>query len=487
MKTAKCNWIQSTVLALSSADDARAAKVRSRSTRPAATNTIEGDQQTTTGFATNSEAAARAVECLDFQGMGSSVCLATAKSDGPRVFAGGRTRKQRAIAPDYPSSGRFPAEPDSVSSGEGVLHPHAPPIQQKSTSRRLSQCLLNPKLNRRRSRPFDSCSEKTSTPDIDEGRSLEKTENWTSNLYLSRLPSRSSRLRVPISVLPKRLIARACLAAAIFAALILPCRICRAVDTMGLVGEFSLPDRLRNLVDTQDEYFRAVQRLQDDDAAVMRARESAMKDAQSTADYAAAVKAVDQAYQAFIEKKNGTISNLEKTNAIYCGMKSHVAQIDGQIDTARQNSATTQDQFEQLYKDRETFVHQCQQAENDALERDGAAPLRQAWVDASKKLSDLQERQRTDVESNDRLKTAVAEAAAAKTAVDEARAAISSATSSAGPGDGGESRAADLLYRSTRANFAGNDAWLTYGWTNLSGSSGSKPAGTSAPAAEGKR
>jgi chromosome segregation ATPase len=276
------------------------------------------------------------------------------------------------------------------------------------------------------------------------------------------------------------------LVAAIIVGAILPCRVSRAIDTMGLVGEFSLPDRLRNLVDTQDEYFRAVQRLQDDDAAVMRARESAMKDAQSTTDYGNAVKAVDQAYQAFIDKKNGVMANLEKTNAIYSGMKSHIAQIDGQIDAARQNPGTTQDQFEQLYKDRETFTHQCQQAENDALERDGAAPLRQAWTDASKKLSDLQEKLRSDIESNDRLKAAIAEAVAAKSAVEESRAAVGGASASAGTSDAEQSRAADLLCKSSHANFAGNDAWLTYGWTNLSESAPNKP-GTSTPAGDGKK
>jgi hypothetical protein len=274
---------------------------------------------------------------------------------------------------------------------------------------------------------------------------------------------------------------------AVIAGSILPVRLSRALDTVGLGGEFSLPDRLRNLIDTQDEYFRAVQVMQDDDAAVMRARESAMKDAQSAPDYVAAVKTVDQAYQAFMEKKNASIANLEKTNAIYCGMKSHIAQIDGQIDSARQNPATTQDQFEQLYKDRETFLRQCQQAESDAIDRAGLTPLRQAWIDASKKVSDMQEKQRVDVENNDRLKAAVTEAAAAKKAVQDARSVISGAAAPADSAKVEQSRAADLLYRSSHANFASNDAWLTYGWTDLAESSANKPTAPSAPAGDAKK
>jgi hypothetical protein len=274
---------------------------------------------------------------------------------------------------------------------------------------------------------------------------------------------------------------------AVLSGAILPASISRGVDTAGLSGEFALPDRLRNLIDTQDEYFRAVQVMQDEDAAVMRARESAMKDAQSTPEYLAAVKAVDQAYQAYMEKKNGVIANLEKTNSIYSGMKSHIAQIDGQIESARQNPATTPEQFDQLYTDRETFKHQCQQAERDAIDAEHLAPLRQAWIDASKKLSDLQEKQRIDVENNDRLKAALAAAAAAKKAVDQAHAAINRAAAPADPTRIEQSRAADLLYRSSHANFAGNDAWLTYGWTDLAASNSNKPAPALSPAGEGKK
>ena len=63
-----------------------------------------------------------------------------------------------------------------------------------------------------------------------------------------------------------------------------------------------------------------MQRLQDADAAVVRAREAAMKQLQSAPEYIAAVKTVDQAYQAFREKKNALVDDLTKTNPIYCQM-----------------------------------------------------------------------------------------------------------------------------------------------------------------------
>lgn len=262
---------------------------------------------------------------------------------------------------------------------------------------------------------------------------------------------------------------------AVTAGMLVAGRHCAASDQLGLTGEFSLPDRLRNLVDTQDEYYDAVQRLQDADAAVMRARESAMKDAQSTPEYAAAVKAVDQTYQAYIDKKNAVAAEKEKSDPVYNKMKSQAAQIDSQIEAAEENPATTPEQLEELYKNRETFQNQWHQLETDALERAGIAPLRQAWMDACKHLSDLQEKQRVEVENSERLKAALTEAAAAKSAVDEVRAAISG---SADPAQLEQSSATDLLCKSTRTAFTGNDAWWTYGWTGVPEG---KAVNTSAP------
>jgi chromosome segregation ATPase len=247
----------------------------------------------------------------------------------------------------------------------------------------------------------------------------------------------------------------------------------RALDQLGLLGEFSLPDRLRNLLDSHDDYYDAVQRLADADAAVLRAREAAMKDAQSSPEYTAAVKAVDQAYQAYAEKKNAMIAQMEKSDPVYIRMKTQSATVESQIDTARQNPATTQQQLEDLYKTRDTFQAQWNQLQEDAIQRAGITPLRQAWIDASKKLTDLQQKQLADVESNDRLKGALSEETAAKTAVAEARGALSGSPPAADPM---QSQAGDLLCKAARSNFAGNDAWWTYGWTDLAGAKTTNPA-----------
>ncbi len=256
------------------------------------------------------------------------------------------------------------------------------------------------------------------------------------------------------------------IAAVALAMSIVPTHRAHALDQLGLLGEFSLP-RFRNLADSQDDYFDAVQRLADADAAVLRARESAVKAAQATPEYIAAANAVDQAYQAYTEKKNAMIAQMEKSDPVYMRMKTQAATVDAQIDAARQNPAATVEQLEELYKTRETFQVQWNQLQDDAMKRAGITPLRDAWIDATKKLQDLQTRQLTDVESNERLKAALSEETAAKAAVVEARNAISGNSPTVDPK---QSQAGDLLCKSTRASFAGNDAWWTYGWTDLSGS-----------------
>ena len=134
-----------------------------------------------------------------------------------------------------------------------------------------------------------------------------------------------------------------------------------------------------------------MQRLQDADASVVRSpQEAAMKQQQSAPDYIAAVKAVDQAYQAFREKKNALVDDLTKTNPIYCQMKAQATAIDSQIESARQNPATTPEQIEEFYKNRETFIKQWRQARRvTPWTVAGITPLKQQWLDASKKLADL--------------------------------------------------------------------------------------------------
>ena len=255
-------------------------------------------------------------------------------------------------------------------------------------------------------------------------------------------------------------------------------RYCHAIDQAGLTGEFSLPDRPRNLVDSQDEYYDAVQRLRGADAAVVQAREAAIKESQSSAEYIAAVKAVDAAFHAFTEKKIAVISDLEKTNPVYSQMKSQATAMDAKIDAARENPQTTPEQFEDLYKNRDTFQKQWHQLESDAMDRAGITPLQQQWIDASKKLSDLKDRQQVAAESNDRLKGAIAMAEEARTAVDQARAAISGGAVVA-DANNEQPGAGDFLRRYSRTGFAGNDAWWTYGWSGITPSS--KTSVTSAP------
>ena len=247
-----------------------------------------------------------------------------------------------------------------------------------------------------------------------------------------------------------------------------------AADGNGSAGDLGGFDRTQHLLESQDEYQDSVQRLRDADADVVRAREAAIKDLQSAPEFAAAVKAVHDTYQAYSDRKNSVIAELEKKDPRYPGMKSQAAAVDAQIETASQNAATTQAQLEQLQKDRDTFLHQVQQMESDAIDRAQLGPQRQAWLDASKKLADMQDKQRAQVESNDKVKSAIADLDEARMAVEQARASISGANVPPDIAGTEEAQADDFLRRYNRAGFAGNDAWWTYGWTTIS--NGKTPA-----------
>jgi uncharacterized membrane-anchored protein YhcB (DUF1043 family) len=217
--------------------------------------------------------------------------------------------------------------------------------------------------------------------------------------------------------------------------------------------------------------------LQDADAAVVRAREAAVKEQQSTPEYIADVKAVDDAYQAFIDKKNALVADMEKKDPVYNQMKAQVSAVDAQIDAARQNPGTTQERFDELYKNRETFVQQWHQLEKDASDRAGLTPLWQHWVDASKKLADLQSKLSPQIENNDRLKAAIAMAEDAKNAVQQAKVALGGSAGSTKLTDAEQTHAGDFLCRYSQTGFAGNDAWWTYGWSTIDG--GEKSVGNS--------
>jgi chromosome segregation ATPase len=246
-----------------------------------------------------------------------------------------------------------------------------------------------------------------------------------------------------------------------------------AIDDAGAKSEFNLTDHSRSSVESADEYSDAVQHLHDADADVVRAREQGMKDLQSSPEYAAAVRELDSAYAAFNDRKNALLADLEKKDPRCAPMKKQVAEIDAEIDTARQNPATTTDKFEELYKNRATFVHQWEDELDGAIKRENLEPLRQQWQAASDKLAGLRDQQRADVENADKLKSAKAVAIVAHAAVDQARAALDGPPPAE---DAQEDQADDYLRRFPRFGFGGNDAWWTYGWSPIYGGGAAKPA-----------
>jgi FKBP-type peptidyl-prolyl cis-trans isomerase len=215
-----------------------------------------------------------------------------------------------------------------------------------------------------------------------------------------------------------------------------------------------------------DDYRDALQRLEDSEAALVQARESAMKEAQSAANYLAAVKDLDTAYAAFNDKRMALLSDLEKKDPRFGPMKKRAMDIDAEMDAALQNPATTREHFESLCSNRAIFIHQWEDLENSAIDRAGLTPLRQQWIDASQRLSTLRNQQRNDVESSEKVKAALAAVAQAQAAAVQARAVFDGPQSTDDlPGD----QAQDYLRRFPRFIGSGEDALWTYGWTPVYG------------------
>ncbi len=74
----------------------------------------------------NARTASLAVEWWDFLEAWTQASAGKDTKRRPPMLSGGRTRWRRAFARDYPLSGCFPAEPNSVSSGAKLYHFECP-------------------------------------------------------------------------------------------------------------------------------------------------------------------------------------------------------------------------------------------------------------------------------------------------------------------------------------------------------------------------
>ncbi len=205
--------------------------------------------------------------------------------------------------------------------------------------------------------------------------------------------------------------------------------------------EPAVPDpRPQAATDAEDAYADAAQQLRLADAAVVRARQQAVAACRAVPPYAASAAALDAAFDAYAEKRNGLLTAAE--------------QHDGRFATDRKGAADPDPEVAR------GFQKQLTALEDDAVNRDADAKrLRQAWEAAAGKVAELQDHQPAAVEATPPVRAAVAAAAVARAAADRARSAL--------PGQAAEVEpsAAELARRYPRYGLDWDDAWLAYGST----------------------
>jgi chromosome segregation ATPase len=156
-------------------------------------------------------------------------------------------------------------------------------------------------------------------------------------------------------------------------------------------------------------------RLESARAALMAARAAAARDYQNRPEYQAAVRAVQATFADYNEKRNAVIDDVQKKDKRIEEMRGRAAAADSAIkDACQPGSTATQEQIEELYRQKETATRSWQTIEDDAVERAGLAPARKAWADASATLAGLTEREADEVEKTDAVKSAVSALRAAE-------------------------------------------------------------------------
>jgi hypothetical protein len=181
-----------------------------------------------------------------------------------------------------------------------------------------------------------------------------------------------------------------------------------------------LPDRARSYAEDDHRYRAARQQYDLAVAQVVRERQGAGEDFRASPDYRAAAQAVDDAYRAYTDRKKQVIADTRDKDPRYAELARQAAAVESELTAARADPKTSVERFSELHERKAVFTRQMKAMDDDAMNQAGAADLKQRWNEASKRLADLQSRQRQAVEQSDRVHTALAAVDTAQKAMDEA-------------------------------------------------------------------
>ena len=172
-----------------------------------------------------------------------------------------------------------------------------------------------------------------------------------------------------------------------------------------------------------EAYAAAIRRAVAADGALVQARQAAVREATAAKAYADAAAALDEAATKYTDKRNPVVAALanDPADPRYKTLKQQVANKEDEIAAARQNPATTADQWTALYRDLAARQQDVRAAEDDAIHRANLDGLRRQWEAASQQFAAARQKAVADAEASGKVKAAVAVAAAARTAVAAAR------------------------------------------------------------------
>jgi hypothetical protein len=222
--------------------------------------------------------------------------------------------------------------------------------------------------------------------------------------------------------------------------------------------DYKLADRAKDYAQDQAKYQLAKQTYDQAQAQVVLERQAAGEDFRSSPDYRASVKAVEDTYRAYNDRRKQVIAGVREKDPRYVELARQAAAVETELNTARAAGANTSiQQFNELYNKKAVFTRQMKAMEDDALTQAGSADMKSQWDEASKRLAELQSKQREAVEHSQRVQGALAAVDDARAKFDEAGVALAGSSSAYADASSLQEQADEYMRRYPPYNY-------NYGW-----------------------
>lgn len=253
----------------------------------------------------------------------------------------------------------------------------------------------------------------------------------------------------------------AAIAAAALAVAAAPARAAGA-DAGETEDKFHLADRADSYARNAASFRAAKSHHEQAIAEVVRERQAAGEDYRQSEQYKSALKAVDETFRAYNDRKKQVVEDIRQRDTRYSELKKQADAVAADLVIARANAGISVQQYNELYNRKAVFTREIRALEDDAIAKAGAAQLKEPWDQASQRLAELQANQRQAVESADRVKQATARVVEARTAMDQAGATLAGSASAYAQATALQSEANEYLRRYPPYTSAYGD-W-GYGW-----------------------